>query len=150
MAEENKEGGLVKGMLLGIGAVVVATLVFNQYGFFDRNTRSVVAPSTVSTVVGASSGSMPSGEQEYVQTGQIQVVESQPCTPGTSRFVDGRMVECAASVPQTTGGCWRNRRTGESVCDRTQEQGPPPVQTSTPDRAQAPSAPSQNLAGPPS
>ena len=150
MAEEHKSsGGPGMWSILGFVVVVaVATLVFRDWA--SNGTTRVVAPSTVSTVVGASSGSMPSGEQEYVQTGQIQVVESQPCTPGTSRFVDGRMVECAASVPQTTGGCWRNRRTGESVCDRTQEQGPPPVQTSTPDRAQAPSAPSQDLAGPPS
>lgn len=147
MAEENKSGP-VTGAVVAVAVIAVASWFFNENMIAPRDGH-VVAPASVSTVVGASSGSMPSGEQEYVLTGQIQVDESQPCTPGTSRFVEGRMVECTASVPQTTGGCWRNRRTGESVCDRTQEEGPPPVETTTPESAQAPSVSSQDLAGGP-
>ena len=46
--------------------------------------------------------STPSGEQEYVETGQIQVVESQPCTPGTFRPVGNRMVACGALASRST------------------------------------------------
>ncbi len=151
MAEENKSSGFVNvfvgGIVFALVAVVVATMVFNDWGYMRRDHR-VVAPAPVSAVVGTDLGSRPSPQQEYVLAGQVQVNESRPCTPGTSILVNGQMRECASSVPQTTGACWRDRNTGLCAPNRTYEQGPPD-QMSVGGSAQAPSTPSENLVGPP-
>jgi hypothetical protein len=151
MAEENKSSGsvtvFVGGVVFALVAVVVATMVFNEWGFFSRDSRRAVAPAPVSAVVGAGSGTVPSGQQEYAFTGQVQVNESRPCTPGTVVLVNGQLRECASSVPQTTGACWRSRSTGQCAPNRTYEQGPPDQMSASGD-AQAPSTPPQNVVGP--
>ena len=147
MAEENKPSGFVTGFVVAVVAVIVATVAFNDYGYMRRGHRVVVAPAPVSAVVGAGSGSVPSGQPEYVLTDTFQRVEATGCTPGTYTPVNGRLVQCATSVPQTTGACWRSRSTGQCMPNRTFEQGPPDQSASG--NAQASSNSSEGLVGPP-